>query len=325
MHGAARTGRRWLRTLERRRAGNSGSRRLILAYHDVRTTSTDPWQLCVPPDVFERQIEMLTEVGSVLPLQALIAANDRSRGTAQRFAVTFDDGYVSNLSVALPILERYDASATIFVPSGLVGMPHFWWDRLAWTVLEATEPGELYNWWSGCVRGEFDHRTGHVPTRENLLAEMHRVLVELSPNRIEEMLDDITDSLHLPLFEPVGRPVTDEELRTLASHPLIEIGAHTVNHRRLTSLSRSDCCREMRQSRVDLDDRLGVADRVLAYPYGRCDPYTAAAAREAGFRSAVTTVPAALSRFDQRRLLPRAIVPPGCEITRFPEWLQSID
>ena len=44
--------------------------------------------------------------------------------------VTFDDGYLDVLQNAVPILERYQIPATIFVVTGNLGEP-FWWDRLA--------------------------------------------------------------------------------------------------------------------------------------------------------------------------------------------------
>jgi peptidoglycan/xylan/chitin deacetylase (PgdA/CDA1 family) len=41
--------------------------------------------------------------------------------TKNLIAITFDDGYKDNLTVALPLLEKYNLPATIFVVAGFIG------------------------------------------------------------------------------------------------------------------------------------------------------------------------------------------------------------
>ena len=52
--------------------------------------------------------------------------------------MTFDDGYLDNLTNAKPILEEHDVPATIFVCSGAVGRrQEFWWDQLERALLRS--------------------------------------------------------------------------------------------------------------------------------------------------------------------------------------------
>jgi peptidoglycan/xylan/chitin deacetylase (PgdA/CDA1 family) len=48
----------------------------------------------------------------------------------------------------------------------------------------------------------------------------------------------------------------------------VSLGAHTVNHRRLTGLPEDVVRREMRDCRMELEDRTGAALKALSYPYG---------------------------------------------------------
>ena len=50
--------------------------------------------------------------------------------------------------------------------------------------------------------------------------------------------------------------------------PAITLGAHTVNHPDLTRLDPAECERELRDSRDQIEQRLGRPARWLAYPYG---------------------------------------------------------
>ena len=83
-----------------------------------------------------------------------------------------------------------------------------------------------------------------------------------------------------------------DEIRMMAAHPLVTIGAHTVNHRNLKRLSEADARHEIGDVRRILAEKLGEEPRHFAYPYG----YASAVgcrevgfARDAGYVSAVTT------------------------------------
>ena len=84
-----------------------------------------------------------------------------------------------------------------------------------------------------------------------------------------------------------------DEIRTIAAHPLVTIGAHTVNHYNLKRLSEErGAARDGRRQAHPASAKLGEAPRHMAYPYG----YASAVGcrevglpSEAGYVSAVTT------------------------------------
>ena len=84
-----------------------------------------------------------------------------------------------------------------------------------------------------------------------------------------------------------ARMMTASELRDLAAAG-IEIGAHSVTHADLSLLDFEGCLREARESKLALEELLGVPVRTFAYPYCRYGPAAVAAVREAGFDAAVT-------------------------------------
>lgn len=95
----------------------------VLMYHglhaDQRAHGRYDAVYSVHPSAFARQLDWLRGNGyrSVLP-------GDRAAaGEGRRVAITFDDGDVSNLEVALPLLRERGMVATFFVTSGFVDQP----------------------------------------------------------------------------------------------------------------------------------------------------------------------------------------------------------
>ncbi|HEV8650816.1 MAG TPA: polysaccharide deacetylase family protein [Actinomycetes bacterium] len=70
----------------------------------------------------------------------------------------------------------------------------------------------------------------------------------------------------------------------------VSVGAHSRTHADLTACSDAELEREVRGSREDLEDLLGVPCTRFAYPAGRLDARVRAAAAAAGFRTAVTAM-----------------------------------
>ncbi len=84
---------------------------LALCYHRV---GDDRHELSLTPSQLERQIRSLIRRGYVA-----IRASEFATSTApRRLIVTFDDGHRSVLDVALAVMDRLDAVATVFVASG---------------------------------------------------------------------------------------------------------------------------------------------------------------------------------------------------------------
>ena len=66
-----------------------------------------------------------------------------------------------------------------------------------------------------------------------------------------------------------------------------EVGSHTATHPLLPDLDDAELERELADSRATIQKRLGSCE-TLAYPYGRADERTAAAAARAGYLAAFT-------------------------------------
>lgn len=90
----------------------------ILVYHTISSPAEAlPGDIDISPERFERQLEWLSRWRKVVRLYQTL----RSPAGSRFVAITFDDGFRDNLTVALPLLEKFDLPMTLFITAGFVG------------------------------------------------------------------------------------------------------------------------------------------------------------------------------------------------------------
>jgi peptidoglycan/xylan/chitin deacetylase (PgdA/CDA1 family) len=89
---------------------------IVLCYHAI--SSTWDAELSITPAHFTHQVRTLLDRGYE-PVRFSDAVRNHGRG--RRLAVTFDDAYRSVIDLALPILQQWDAPATVFAPTDFIG------------------------------------------------------------------------------------------------------------------------------------------------------------------------------------------------------------
>jgi peptidoglycan/xylan/chitin deacetylase (PgdA/CDA1 family) len=113
------TSRLWIDRVERIRR----SRSVILGFHGIGRSSLrqDLSLLQVRPSRFRAQIELLLDAGFTFVTVAELARLGAGREPPPGFAaISFDDGMRNNLTTALPILQEYGISATVYVTIGFI-------------------------------------------------------------------------------------------------------------------------------------------------------------------------------------------------------------
>jgi peptidoglycan/xylan/chitin deacetylase (PgdA/CDA1 family) len=99
---------------------------LVLMYHSVAPYDDDTCQVTMTPQRFERQMRWLRSRGlRGVSMGELLDAT--AKGQARRLVgLTFDDGYQDFVSHVMPVLQRYDFTATAFVLAGRLGGENAW-------------------------------------------------------------------------------------------------------------------------------------------------------------------------------------------------------
>jgi peptidoglycan/xylan/chitin deacetylase (PgdA/CDA1 family) len=293
---------------------------LILGYHRIAKVPRDVYEVCVKPEHFAEQMEIVSRSARPIGLSKLVQQLKAGSLPPKSIAVTFDDGYADNLYQAKPILEKYAVPATVFVCTGYAGK-EFWWDELERLVLSSrADLRALYlhvsesrlQWDQPKVSPEPDSPED-ISSRSRLHHALYHLLLTL----------DVEDQTHLMntvrIWSGVSSDATStscgmnhEELLQLADGGLIELGAHTRHHPMLPQLSLERQREEIISSKKDLEELLDRQVEGFAYPNGRATEDAKQIAREAGFMFACTSL--------------HNVVRPGIDLytlTRF--WQKDID
>jgi peptidoglycan/xylan/chitin deacetylase (PgdA/CDA1 family) len=237
---------------------------LILMFHRV---TNEPEKRAdasgvISAGFFDRLLDHIRNSGT-----DIIFLRDVPQAIAQRrkfVCLTFDDGYRDNAEIALPVLRRHEAPATIFVPGGVLDRTlDSWWLQIEELAKKAPEPAAAY-----------ERMVARFENDPEARREM-RILFRYSNKELNERCF-----------------LSASEIRQLSADPLIDIGGHTINHPYLRELDEVRAFREIRQNKVDLEDLLGRPVETFAFPFGNrraCGPREYELVRMAGYKVAVTT------------------------------------
>ncbi len=287
---------RALRTARIDRALNfvGGARGIIFALHRVRPYTEKSFQpnigLEITPDFLDAAISHTKARGLTFVSmdEALTRLYDKK---GDNFAViTLDDGYRDTLEHALPIFQKHQAPATVYVTSGFADQNRpLWWLTLEEAIRSA--PSILFPDPNGTVGFATD-----TPRRKQAAFEQIRTLVvKYPPDLIRETVLDLARQAGIDEIALCRKACLGwSEVADLAKDPLITIGAHTLSHPVLARCDPKDAVIEMARSRATIEEQIGRPVRHIAYPNG--DPASAGQreflmAKALGFASATTTRP----------------------------------
>lgn len=168
----------------------------ILMYHSVSDTPTYPWT--VSPENFQRQMEILAQSDlEVIGLDRVIKFLNEGKPVSRKVVITFDDGYIDNLTIAAPIMAQHGFTATVFTSTGFVG------EQSSWDTDEGWEPLPLLDWEGlrelhamGHLLGGHTHRHVNLINDENFVAEIEKPI---------QLIREKTGQEFVPFAYPYGK------------------------------------------------------------------------------------------------------------------------
>jgi peptidoglycan/xylan/chitin deacetylase (PgdA/CDA1 family) len=257
-------------------------------YHGVVEQPLPMFNWCqLHREEFDAQIAFLSNEYRVLPLSEIVERLRRGLPLPERaVCITFDDGFRNNLRTAYPILLKYQAPATIFLVTSLIGTSQPPW------------PEQLYCGFASTKRGavQFDETSFPLKSQQDKTTAFVKIasrLKSLPVDRKEAELQHLLDTLGRFSKDYDAFAMLDwKEVEKLNAAGLVSFGSHTHTHQILSRCSPERQHFELLTSRKLMLEHLGKAD-LFAYPNGSPADYTSETKRlssELGYECALTTI-----------------------------------
>jgi peptidoglycan/xylan/chitin deacetylase (PgdA/CDA1 family)/SAM-dependent methyltransferase len=293
----------------------------ILLYHRVAARGSDVHKLAIPPDEFRAQMDHVREHYVPMSLGEFVRAAQRHALPPGAIAVTFDDGYIDNLTTASPIVAERGIPATFFLTTDRLEQPcEFWWDQLERWLLGPSARSDAADLTVSLPDGARMLSTATVAQRLEAHWIIYHAIVGAAAEDRDRAIEDVRQWAGDPAAAAESRRMTREEIGELARRPGHDVGAHTVRHLMLPRQSDDVRCREIVDSRRVLADLTGASVAAFAYPFGAFDVASQDALRAAGFEIALICGDSAVPRHPDVFALPR-LDPAARGPERFDDWL----
>jgi peptidoglycan/xylan/chitin deacetylase (PgdA/CDA1 family) len=264
---------------------------LAITYHSAassaRTARFDPGVVDTTAEEFERQVALFARHFDPIGVSELAAHIEHgARLPKAPLLITFDDGYLDNYEVVLPILQKYKVKGTFFIATDYIDSRQlFWWDKINY-LLKTAKKDRITIRYPETVELELDAKGVAAAITKCL-----RIVKDVYDLDLVRFLDQLTELTASDLTPATERKFADEllmtwdQVRGLATAGM-DVQSHTASHRVLQTLTPKVLEHELERSKTVLAERLGHRIHTVSYPVGKplADvPHVKEAVRKAGY------------------------------------------
>lgn len=246
---------------------------------------------------FERQLAFFKKHFHVVPLTDLLAG--KLKPDRFNIALTFDDGYLNNLQLALPLLEKYDLPATFFITTiQLANEDILWSDHLDLGFQYSADRIEVAG--RTFVKGK--HEYYEAKTGVSLKNICRQEDFAFKKAMMSQVSDDFRKDEQLDVY---WKLMNKEELCQLNRSEIVSIGAHGLYHNNYNSISEEAVLQDLTFSKNYLEQILEEDITTVAYPDGAYTDAVIDLAEAAGYRYQLAVDYLSTMHETDRRVWPR--------------------
>jgi peptidoglycan/xylan/chitin deacetylase (PgdA/CDA1 family) len=186
---------------------------------------------------------------------------NKVKPTKKFVVLTIDDGYKDNLVYGLPVIEKHQVPLSIFVTSCFPNQTaNYWWYLMENHMLKSNSievlDGTIFSW-----KNTVEAQKNSSKVREIVKSYSHQQFNDWIKNKV-------LDGEKLNANWQKSLALSWEDIASLAQHPLITIGGHTLNHLSLKAQDITIAEKEIRDNKEEIESYLNQKIQHFVYPYG---------------------------------------------------------
>jgi len=247
-------------------------------YHGVVSDSNNFFNRNISVKQFEKHIQYFRRNFDIISLDQALDIKTKESSSKQKITLSFDDGYVNNLKIVLPILQKYNIPATIYC-MGMIAdteAPVYTsvWANYIDVYLKYQKIEEL------ALILKIEKTTDVLFLYEEIKKKSRDQLLNMMLNfENTELTKDLFSRTNINNYALLNK----DELCELAESPLITIGSHCYSHCNLANQSLENQNLELKSSKLFLENIIQKEINSVAYPDGSYTRDTIELAEKIGY------------------------------------------
>ena len=270
----------------------------ILMYHSIVKTDANNYLYktsSIHHDVreFENEMGFISKWFNVVTMDELIDhIKNKLPFGEPTLAITFDDGYRDNHTMAFPILRKYALPATLYLTVGLIGTCNKTWvDEIQYALLNTKEKNFFFTELFGDEFVDVSSMEKKTITNIRIARSLKRINNQKRLQLLEDLFRILKVKKEYENKHDERAMLNWEEVEKMAGYH-ISFGAHTVSHPILTEMSLEEAKQEIILSKHIIENKLGFEAKHFAIPNGGVNDFSEDLKEfciQSGFESIVTT------------------------------------
>jgi peptidoglycan/xylan/chitin deacetylase (PgdA/CDA1 family) len=257
--------------------------------------------------LFAKQMEIVASRYTPVSMDEILSLLEHGKSFPENaVAVTFDDGFTDNFSVAGPVLRRFSIPATFYITvNSIVSRDLPWFCRIR-HAFETTRKKSFFDATDGVARSMVSSEGSYAVFRvvANRCAALSRTkladYVKVIENELEVVSPIVPDLM-----------MNWEQIKSLHNDGHI-IGSHTMTHPNVAHIEPDEQEWELNESKRILESELGVDCNHFSYPHPTLTPHwtdrTIIETKRAGYKMATTTTYGMVRKGDDPLAIKRVAV-----------------